>query len=128
MRECRTIRQERGTTQINRYRSAEVRWPVRQIGHHRFDKPVSVGKLECPVGGRFLTDRGEWGGRDLSPAERSGAVGRINFYFRRELQQLVEERMMKHRREIVRTSFLIAQIRSAHVAGKKGVSGKQSGG
>src|SRR5580704_14193359 len=101
---------------------------VRQICHHRFDKPVSVSKLECPVGGRFLADRGEWCGRDLSPAKRSGTVGRVDLHFRRELQQLVEERMVKHRREFVRTDFSIAQIRSAYVAGKKGVSGKQSGG
>ena len=36
--------------------------------------------------------------------------------------------MVKHRREFVRARFSIAQIRSAHVTGKKGVSGKQSGG
>src|SRR5580700_1604811 len=124
MRERRAIREKRGTTQIDRYRSVEVWRPVGQVCNHGFDKPVSVSKLERPVGGRFLADRGERRGRNLSPAQRSGAVCRVNFYLRRELQQLVEERMVEHCREFVRTNFPIAQIRSTNVTGKKCVSRK----
>ena len=101
-----------------------VRWPVGQVGNHGFDKPVSVRELECPVGDRFLADRGKRGRRNLSPAQRSGSVCRVNLYRGRELQQLLEELMVEHCSEFVRTNLPIAQIRTTHVTSEKCVTGK----
>jgi hypothetical protein len=85
---------------------------------------VPIIQLQRPVGCGFLADCREGRRRDLSPAQGSGPVSRVNFDVWWKLQELTEERIVKHCGKFLRVKFPIAQVWSTHVTRKKWITGK----